>query len=373
MPGSIYDWSKVAGQNDVADANIDWREGQFPDTVNDSARQMMSRSAEWRDDITGTLTAGGTANSLTLAANSAFTSLANGRMLTFRVVMDNTGPVSLNVNGLGSKAIRAMGAAGDVDLVARDLKSGGLYTIMYSASGNGGAGAWILAGANKAIGGDRIDAFPMGTRMLFQQSTAPTGWTKDTTQDNKALRLVSGSATSGGLVSFTTVFSSARPTTIVTQGGTVGGTALAVAHLPSHAHGPGTLSGSTSTNGNHAHGPGNLTGNTSVNGNHSHAMSNNAAVMTYVGSGGNVGVTEGQVMFGTSIRAAGDHNHSVVVSAGATAGAGDHNHTVALNGGTTAAQGSGQTHTHSFTGDAHSHTIDLAVQYVDVIVCEKAA
>lgn len=48
--------------------------------------------------------------------------------------------------------------------------------------------------------------FPTGTKMLFVQSTAPVGWTKDTTHDNKALRIVSGAASSGGLTPFTTVF-----------------------------------------------------------------------------------------------------------------------------------------------------------------------
>ncbi|BCV03688.1 MAG: hypothetical protein CM15mV71_320 [Caudoviricetes sp.] len=38
-------------------------------------------------------------------------------------------------------------------------------------------------------------------RMLFQQTSAPTGWTKDTSDtNNRALRVVSGSAGSGGSV-----------------------------------------------------------------------------------------------------------------------------------------------------------------------------
>jgi hypothetical protein len=66
--------------------------------------------------------------------------------------------------------------------------------------------------------------------MLFQQTSAPTGWTKQTTHDNKALRVVSGSASSGGSVAFTTAFAS--------QGvsGTVGSTTLTTAEIPSHTH-----------------------------------------------------------------------------------------------------------------------------------------
>jgi hypothetical protein len=47
---------------------------------------------------------------------------------------------------------------------------------------------------------------PPGTLMLFQQSAAPTGWTKQTTHDDKALRVVSGAAGDGGTLAFSGVF-----------------------------------------------------------------------------------------------------------------------------------------------------------------------
>ena len=71
-------------------------------------------------------------------------------------------------------------------------------------------------------------AFPSGTLMLFQQTTAPTGWTKQTTHDNKALRVVTGTAGSGGTTAFTSVFTNQTPT--------IGATTLSVAQIPSHAH-----------------------------------------------------------------------------------------------------------------------------------------
>lgn len=49
--------------------------------------------------------------------------------------------------------------------------------------------------------------FPSGTRMLFQQTAAPAGWTKDTTHHDKALRIVNGTVGSGGTLGFSTVFS----------------------------------------------------------------------------------------------------------------------------------------------------------------------
>ena len=47
--------------------------------------------------------------------------------------------------------------------------------------------------------------FVSGTVMLFRQNTAPTGWTKSSSFDNAALRVVSGTinATQSGVVPFT--------------------------------------------------------------------------------------------------------------------------------------------------------------------------
>lgn len=75
--------------------------------------------------------------------------------------------------------------------------------------------------------------FPTGTLMLFQQTAAPTGWTKQTTHNNKALRVVSGTASSGGTSSFTTVFTNQTPTV----SGTSDATTLTTAQMPSHGHG----------------------------------------------------------------------------------------------------------------------------------------
>lgn len=47
---------------------------------------------------------------------------------------------------------------------------------------------------------------PSGTRMIFNQTSAPTGWTKDTGLDNYALRIVSGTVGTGGSVNFSTLF-----------------------------------------------------------------------------------------------------------------------------------------------------------------------
>lgn len=82
--------------------------------------------------------------------------------------------------------------------------------------------------------------FAAGTAMLFVQTSAPTGWTKSTTHDNKALRVVSGSASSGGSVAFTTAFASQTPSgsvSITSISGSAGATTLTTPQIPSHRHG----------------------------------------------------------------------------------------------------------------------------------------
>jgi hypothetical protein len=84
------------------------------------------------------------------------------------------------------------------------------------------------------IGSVAIDAFPSGTKMLFQQTSAPTGWTKDTTHNDKALRVVTGSASSGGTNSFSTSFASYTPAG--TNAVTIASHPLILAEIPSHTH-----------------------------------------------------------------------------------------------------------------------------------------
>ena len=72
-------------------------------------------------------------------------------------------------------------------------------------------------------------AFVAGTRIGFQQTAAPTGWTKDTTAaiDDSILRFVTGTASSGGSVAFSTW-----------NGQTAtGGHTLTIPEIPSHTHG----------------------------------------------------------------------------------------------------------------------------------------
>jgi hypothetical protein len=74
---------------------------------------------------------------------------------------------------------------------------------------------------------------PQGTKMLFPQATAPNGWTQDTSENDRMLRIVSGGT-----------------------GGSVGGTdsPILMDKVPSHTHGAGSLvTGNMSANATHSH------------------------------------------------------------------------------------------------------------------------
>jgi len=77
--------------------------------------------------------------------------------------------------------------------------------------------------------------FVSGTALVFAQTAAPTGWTKSVTHDNKALRVVSGTASSGGSVAFTTAFAS-QAVAGTNASGAVSAHTLTTAEMPAHSH-----------------------------------------------------------------------------------------------------------------------------------------
>ena len=110
--------------------------------------------------------------------------------------------------------------------------------VQGSTGSGGSTGPQGVQGATGSAGPVTL---PSGTKMLFQQTSAPTGWTKQTSHNNKALRVVSGSASSGGSTAFTSVFTSRTPSGSVSvsgsnSGGSVSNHTLTVSQMPSHRH-----------------------------------------------------------------------------------------------------------------------------------------
>ena len=233
-----------------------------------------------------------------------------------------------------------------------------------------------------------IQPFASGTKMLFQQTSAPTGWTKVTTHNNKALRVVSGSASSGGSNTFTSAFSDrgiSANASNTTQGGNVSvsvgnSTAGGNISVGNTTAGGNVSISSVSTSGNvNSH-----TLSTSEMPSHTHNHKTTGSRNQWRNAG--EGVQASWLNYQNNARAGS--------SGGATGSAGgggghshgfsgsSHSHNGSLSG--TAhnhnASFSGSAHNHnasgSFSGSAHNHSIsvgnvNMAVQYVDVIIASK--
>lgn len=127
----IYKWSKTAADNDDADSGINWAEFQDPDTVNNSARTMMKRVADWRDDMMPTRTSAGSGNSYTVSANAAPTSFSADFVVWFKADKTNTGSATLTVNALSAKPLRAKSGTA---LTSGDIQTGTIIGAYYSVA-----------------------------------------------------------------------------------------------------------------------------------------------------------------------------------------------------------------------------------------------
>jgi hypothetical protein len=276
---------------------------------------------------------GGSSNVTLTTANASSTAEASnkvieligtltGNITVFIPAKENNYFIYNNTSGSYTVNVAATGHGANSATIAQGAK-----TLVYCTSDNveelfgddinvtGNVSASYFIGDGSSL--TNIEPFTAGTLMLFQQTTAPTGWTKQTTHDNKALRVVTGTASSGGSNTFSGVFNTAvavsgtsNNSTVTISGSTAGHT-LSLSEIPSHRH----LEG-------------------------------------------------GHVEFGT-----GDSESAGTRNEGNNSGARRFY---------TDYQGGGGSHSHSagtLAGDNHSHTytsnLELNVQYVDLIIAAK--
>jgi len=186
------------------------------------------------------------------------------------------------------------GGVGAATLTANNVLLGnGTSTVQFVAPGSTGN---VLTSNGSTWTSAAAAAFDSGTVMLFAQTTAPTGWTKNTsTGNNSALRVVTGSASTGGSVAFTTAFASQTPTgsvSITSVTGSAGNTTLTTPQIPSHNHsipfgGPGP-GGNFSVGNSSPDTQG--TGSTGGSGAHSHPFSFSSGSGTFSGNAINLAV-----------------------------------------------------------------------------------
>jgi hypothetical protein len=162
------------------------------------------------------------ANSSTTLGNATLT-LGGTTSTVGNLTLTNT-----TISSVSTPITAAQGGTGLSTLTANSVVLGNATSsVIFVAPGTTGnvltsdGTTWT----SSAAGGGA--AFPSGTVMLFVQTSAPTGWTKSTTHDNKALRIVSGNASTGGSVAFTTAFAASL---------NAGNTTISTAQMPSHTH-----------------------------------------------------------------------------------------------------------------------------------------
>jgi hypothetical protein len=280
---------------------------------------------------------------------------------------DGSAITAINASSISSGTlVVGRGGTGQTTLTAENVILGnGASAVKVVAPGTANnvltsnGSTWISQAV--AAGGTVI---PAGTVMLFAQTSAPTGFTKNTTTgDNSALRVTTGTASTGGSVAFSTAFASQTPTgsvsttvnnqtatnqattatnqaitpagsvSISAVSGSAGATTLSTPQIPSHTH-PITIGG------------------------------------PFGGSSGPAGNF-------------GDWGPSGTVNTNATGGGGSHTHPFSFSSGSGTFSGNSVTalqNSHNHTQDAHNHTasssftgnaINLAVQYIDVIRATK--
>lgn len=285
-------------------------------------------SSEWEVGI-GTYTASGTTLSrdTVLASSAGAPTKTNFSSGTKDVFVTYTAARSVNVDGTSVDTFGLGAVQGDIlyasgaDTFARLPKSATATRYLANTGGsnnpqwdqvnlaNGVTGTLPVANGGT---GQTTAVIPSGTVMLFYQAAAPTGWTQVTTQNNKALRVVSGTGGgAAGSVAFTTAFASqsvAGSVSITGISGSAGATTLTTPQIPSHRHGVSLAPG----------------------------PSNQAGLQT------NYGGFPNRTFY------------PQVVSD--TGGGGSHDHPFSFSSGSA-----------SFSGTA----INLAVQYIDVIIASK--
>lgn len=135
---ALFQWSTTAGDNDDADATINFREGQAPSTFNNACRAVMAAVKTWYNDISGNLVTGGTATAYTLTTGQSYTSLIDGIYVKARMNATSGATPTLAVDGLTAKAIQS---ASGTAIATGALLVGAVYSFVYDSS----ADAWIIA------------------------------------------------------------------------------------------------------------------------------------------------------------------------------------------------------------------------------------
>lgn len=246
--------SQINGLSGIAGANVTGTVANATYAVSAGTAGSATTAATVTTNAQPNITSVGTLTGLNVSGNANFTGQlislgANGNV---RINGGSAGQV-LSTDGFGGLSWTSAAAAETAITVTANAQpnitsTGTLANLNVSgnasftganvslgAAGNlkitGGTSGQILTslGSGNVAWQSSTPVIPSGTRMVFAQTAAPTGWTKDTNNDNAALRVVSGTAGTGGSVNFTAAFTSQSVSGTVgstTAGGVVGSTSI---------------------------------------------------------------------------------------------------------------------------------------------------
>ena len=244
----------------------------------------------------------GISSNISITGVTTVTTLNASNIAVTGILTASTSVVTSNLSASGNiTASGSVSATGNV--------SSGSVTINASSQNITGVNSVTSSSGFFNTQGHQAATFPSGTALLFYQASAPTGWTKSTSHDDKALRVVSGSGGgSGGSTAFSTVMASRTPGGSVTM--TNASFTLTTSEIPSHTHQDRITIGLDDNNGTNGQ---------------------DASI--------NLRQTADRPVFSFY--------------------------------GTTEATGSSGSHTHNNTASFTGNAMDFAIQYVDVIICSK--
>jgi microcystin-dependent protein len=159
--------------NGTADPTINWAIGMAPSAVDPSARSMMARTAEWRDDISGKLLTGGSGTAYTVTTNQSVsgtgangicgsgTTPLDGQLLTVTAHATNGASPTFKADGCSAIAIQSQAG---VAVPAGTMIAQTPYQLKYSTTNT----AWMLVGFFSSSYG-----VPIGAMVPYTAGSTP--------------------------------------------------------------------------------------------------------------------------------------------------------------------------------------------------------
>ena len=312
-----------------------------------ATRNVIAPASASKIYIIKNSTTGGQSIQIKYATGTGVT-IGNG--LTALVYGDGT---NFNIVANPNSVTGNLAVSGTLAVTGAQTNSSTLQATTITATTQfSGPGTGLTGTAADLTAGNVTNPFPSGTRLVFAQASAPTGWTQDVsdTANNRMLRVVN--TTGGGI------------------GGSSDPTLMNV--VPSHTH-TVSSSGTTGTESvGHTHTFSGTTAGMDSNNPHSHSggdygHSHSTASYITPNSGGNPGFDSGGLYSPTTA-----NSGTGVANANIYINATDINHGHSYSGTTS---GISANHTHnvtvSGTTDNGSSQTNWTPRYNNVIICQK--